>query len=129
MVPPNLRIWIQERNPSSAAEAGNLAENYLQARGRDSRVIQRSSQDSGFKGKALLAEVKKCYKGLFARNCAKMIMDSGGKKKVDKPVKCYNCGKNGHMSMSCPSKALLCGDCLLGELLGMVQWVRKQLMI
>ena len=39
----DLSIWIQERN-INAAEAGNLAENYLQANVRDSRVGQRSFQ-------------------------------------------------------------------------------------
>ena len=67
----------------------------------------------------MLVEVKKCHAcrevGQFARKCKKIKMDRGGKKIEDKPVKWYNYGKNGHMSMSCQSKALLCGDGLLGR--------------
>ena len=32
----------------------------------------------------------------LARNCNK-IMEKGGSEKIEKQVKCYNCGKNGHM--------------------------------
>ena len=30
----------------------------------------------------------------FVRNCTKKKLDRGGKKKENKPVKFYNCGKN-----------------------------------
>ena len=46
----------------------------------------------------MLDEVKKCHAfgevWHFVRNCKKKKLDRGGKKKENKPVKCYNCGKN-----------------------------------
>ena len=46
-----------------------------------------------------------------------------------KHVKYCNCGQNGHMSMSCPSKALLFGDGPYGSVTSHGTGVRKQLLI
>ena len=37
-LPENIRVWINERKPTTTSEAGQLADDYLQARGTTSRV-------------------------------------------------------------------------------------------
>ena len=32
MLPVDIRIWVHERKPKSSAQAGKLADNYIQAR-------------------------------------------------------------------------------------------------
>ena len=99
----------------TALEAGNLAEDDLQARRRESG----SGQKSFVKGKEAMVDARRFHTcgevGHLARNCNRKKMEKGESKKIDKQVKCYNCGKNGHMSMNCPSKALLCNEGNLGR--------------
>ena len=115
MMPSDLRIWVSERKPNTGAEAGQLADDYFQARCQMTRIR------SGTEG--LKEETRKCHQcdqsGHLACNCPQK-----GKKGVNTttttatrssrpqdrpPVKCYNCRKRGHMSMNCPEKIGYCG--------------------
>ena len=73
--PSDLRIWIRERKPVSGAEAGSLADNYLQARKKESGVGQKSSQEGSQRGKGITSETRKCHVcgevGHIAPNCPK----------------------------------------------------------
>lgn len=125
----DLRIWIRERKPGTGAEAGSLADNYLQARKRESGVgVRVSSQEGSCRGKWAVeskklgaVELRVCHTcgevGHISPNCPKKNPRESvvkGDKSVS--LKCYNCGKRGHMSMQCPSKALFCGEKLSGAI-------------
>ena len=125
-MPSDLRIWIRERKLGTGAEAGNLADNYLQARKKETSLGQRSSQEVSNRSKGGVVETRKCHicgeAGHIAPFCPKKGVSKDGACKGEKsgqsdrpgPVKCYNCGKNGHIAMQCPSKALFCGERLGG---------------
>ena len=118
-MPTDLKIWVGERKPKSASEAGRLADDYLQARRRGPGVgtVTRTGQEMRKREKTGV-ETRQCHNcgrvGHLAHNCWRKnreITPEGGPKreKVEKgPVKCYNCGKRGHLAMQCPDNALFC---------------------
>ena len=116
-MPSDLRVWVGERKPETGKEAGRLADDYIQARQRDSRP-QHSVHPTA---------TRKCHacgsEKHFARNCPQKSVaecnkfpgsdtfkQESSKKTFRKPLKCYNCGEVGHISTQCPSKALYCRD-------------------
>ncbi len=121
-MPADLRIWVGERKPKTSSEAGRLADDYLQARRRESGLPTKSTgqpwetrrkERSG-------GETRKCHacgqEGHLARNCPKKGTEpppprgsDGEKERTERnPLRCYNCGKRGHIAMHCPNNALFC---------------------
>ena len=113
-MPTDLRIWVAERKPADGAEAGRLADDYIQAR----RHIRQGKPDDKDKSNRGTVDARRCHKcgaeGHWRRNCPVKeepgVDGSGHKdprslKKPERTVKCYNCGRNGHISMNCPDKA------------------------
>ena len=111
-LPEGLRVWVQERKPKTAAEAGQLAEDYLQAR----RPLQ-GSKRMEVAGRRMDDElVRRCFEckqvGHLARDCPKCQSGwraGGGIQKPRSELKCFSCGQKGHIAMRCPAKALFCG--------------------
>ena len=68
-MPVDLRVWVSERKPATATEAGQLADDYLQAR------KQLTKMPGGGDRKEKMTETRKCHKchveGHLARNCPK----------------------------------------------------------
>ena len=142
-MPSDLRIWIRERKPATGAEAGNLADNYLQARRREGVGLGKSSQETSKYGREGVGlgrssqESGKCGLGRINQESGKQGKGAGemrschicgvvghiapncpkkqpGKEGNGRTMKCFNCGKKGHMAVQCPDKALFCGEKLGG---------------
>ena len=114
-LPENIRVWVHERKPTTAAEAGQLAEDYLLARrstqGIKPRDVDRVNVSSG---------PPKCYEckqvGHVSRDCPRRSRiwtvkgeGVGNTQRFTRgEVKCFSCGQKGHIAMKCPAKALCC---------------------
>ncbi len=124
-LPAEIRVWLKERKPTTSAKAGEIAEDYLQAR-RPARPtacrpeIPRNVEKRSGGG-------QRCHTcgelGHFARDCKKEAKGKGtGVPRSDRDgvnksaervdgIRCYNCGRRGHVAMNCPSNAALyCGQ-------------------
>ena len=122
-MPADLRIWVGERKPKTAGEAGRLADDYLQARRRESGLVPKNGQEVKRKDRpAIVGETRKCHAcgqgGHLVRNCPRRNTEAhtrepvaAKKEKTERSVvKCYNCGKRGHIAMNCPNHALFCDE-------------------
>ena len=112
--PQELRVWVTDRKPKTSTEAGQMADEYVQARKSTQEtkpvlaIGERNNKDP--------LQCHTCGKaGHTARDCR--MKSIGGQKKSEKEdkekngrseLRCFNCGGRGHMSMKCPSKALTC---------------------
>ena len=112
-----LKVWVSERKPKTDNKAGELADDYMRARGHDGAVKdQFETKDKG-------VEARKCHncgkEGHLVWYCteksedeqpkgAEVKMESKKTKADVRKVKCYNCGELGHISINCPEKALFC---------------------
>ena len=114
IMPTDLKIWVSERKPKDSSEAGELADDYVRARGRDGSMKVLSGDQK--------KEVRKCHncgkEGHIARYCLRTNQDKQhngvevkkeNEKTDQKKVKCYNYGQLGHISTKCLEKALFCG--------------------
>ena len=124
-LPPHLRIWARERKPKSGAEAGQLAEDYLQARklppGEKRPEPPRETSntkkiDRHCHGCQQIGHlIKDCPVGKTQSSGATQPFSSGQhkvvgteQKKEREAGKCYNCKGWGHRAAQCPSNALYC---------------------
>ena len=113
MLPEDVRVWVQERKPKTSAEAGELAEDYMQARGNSTKAGKPTRRDKP-PGKC-----PRCGShGHWAVDCPNPKVtprrDEPGPVRDYKPrsmegVKCFNCNKKGHFASNCPEKSMYCG--------------------
>ena len=129
-VAPDVQLWVRERKPKSSEEAGQLAEDYMQARRqlpgaikgeREQRekVAASCNEEVKREGRHPNPEVRRCYKcgmlGHSASDCRRGIRANGQHQQQahlqEREVRCFNCGRSGHKAMRCPGNALFCqGD-------------------
>ena len=117
-LPQEVRVWVRERKPKTSEEASQLADDYVQVRGRNPKNL-------GKKPVERQAACVTCGKpGHQARDCWSNKPTAGqGKannganppgragqrpRKDLKDTECFNCHQKGHYSSNCPSKAMLC---------------------
>ena len=109
-MPPNVRIWVGERKPQTSVEAGQLADDYQQAR----RRAQDGSRQEPKKVPNLQRRCHTCSEtGHLARDCPKQgntSMRREQPKWQESDIRCFNCHQKGHVSRNCPSNALFCGN-------------------
>ena len=116
MLPEDVRIWVNKRKPKNSQEAGELAENYLQAR---STTGPKRSQ------KAEKLPTTKCPKyglhGHWARDCplnrpeadapsAKQPKDLQTRPRYLENVTCFKCNEKGHIAANCSRKSFYCSQ-------------------
>ena len=112
VMPPDLKLWIKERMPKTAVEAGELADQYMQARG-----AVRSTGSANVKQERRPVE-RRCHEckevGHLARECPNKNKMSKGSDRRDPKEKraliCFNCHQRGHKATECPSNALCCEE-------------------
>jgi len=114
VMPEDIRVWVRERKPKTAAEAGELADDYLQARKREMKAEPIRTTDKSPEA----AERKRCYTcgsvKHLAWECPQGSRSGGAApgrerhQKQEGEVKCFNCGRRGHISTRCPRDAMFC---------------------
>ena len=113
MLPEDVRIWVNERKPKNSQEAGQLAENYLQAR---STTEPKRSQETE---RIPTTRWPKC--GLYGHWACDVLSnrpkaDTSSVKPPEYPqtrphclesVSCFKCNEKGHIAANCPRKSFL----------------------
>lgn len=113
-MPEDVQVWVHECKPEAATEAGQLAEDFVQARKRTT-----SASNCGVNQRQEAGEQRRCHTcnavGHLARDCPKGDKN-GGKAAATNPsqrprreVECCNCHQKGHVMTKCPAVALYCG--------------------
>ena len=115
-LPTGPRIWLRERKPQTAAEAGQLADDYVQARGQGNSLHK--GQKGGDVSRRPLGSKPRCdncgKNGHRARECWKGAAKPGQKdlnkeKEINKEVTCWKCFHKGHIAANCPgATAMYC---------------------
>ena len=106
-LPDDVRVWVSERKPKTNAEAGQLAEDYLQARGSTEALKQVVSEGESKKEQRPPGNCPRCGEaGHGASDCP---FKSKSEEQRHQP-RCHNCKKRGHLSFQCPTKSSLYCD-------------------
>jgi hypothetical protein len=109
-LPDDVRVWVSERKLKTSAEAGQLAEDYLQARGSTEAPKQVVSEGESKKEQRPPGNCPRCGEaGHWASDCPSK---SKSEEQRHQP-RCYNCKKRGHLSFQCPTKSSL--YCMHGD--------------
>ena len=106
-LPSNVRVWVRERKPTTCLEAGQLADDYAQARRQAGLESKREDVKNGKGGK---------QSGTGGQGKGRVGEESAGTRDVDgkgqpsrKGPRCYSCHKFGHIASKCPSSAVMYG--------------------
>lgn len=127
--PENVRVWVRERKPTSCKAAGQLADEYQQARAETTTSVAVKRQE---RQEPTAKRCHTCHQtGHLSYSCPKTksaeppSQPRGTPKQTtphrqgtDKKIKCYTCGEWGHIAMNCPSNALFCKDEKTEDVLG-----------
>ena len=101
-LPAEKRLWVTERKPESCVKAGELMDEYEQARRQGLDLERAVHVDS--------KPERKChYCGKVGHEeevCFKKTRDEGGRQKG---IVCFNCRKPGHPARRCPNNRALLG--------------------
>ena len=125
-LPGDVRIWVSERKPKTAEQAGQLADDYVQARGRSTEDGKRELCRGT--GKHTLGS-KRCHNcgrmGHLARDCHKVAAGRMGESGAKEPnlrqeerdgPRCYSCHRKGHIAAKCPNRAaMFCEEGYVGK--------------
>ena len=108
-LPDPVKIYVREHKPTSSNEAGQLADNYVQARGSVADKVERGTG----------AETRRCHRcgkpGHLMKDCRQR--EEPQKSQTDykgengkRAIECFNCGGKGHYSIRCPHNAMFCAQ-------------------
>lgn len=97
---PEVKTWVKEHNPATAAEAARLVENFVAAHRGPRSYRYAGMLDRQARGKSVGAGRGVDFEATPSHNRSTLPLppDSG------KPqgISCFNCGREGHKSPSCP---------------------------
>ena len=107
-------LWVMEKKPETCVAAGELADEYEQAR-RSTRIDTGSVLDPGRRKPVQFPKtsISKCgfcgLKGHVEEECRKKVGTQKEGVGNEGKIRCYHCKKLGHISSRCPEKeALFC---------------------
>ena len=108
---PEQKLWVMEKKPKTSIAAGELADEYEQARQPGLQKARYGHQVGTQKPMSQTNLTPRCdYCGLLGhmeKECRKKASTSkGGAEKAR--LRCFNCKKQGHVSRECPEKVLMC---------------------
>ena len=114
VLPKDVQLWVRERRPKNSAEAGQLAEDYMQARSMEG--LGMSKKETTTQDKAPPGKCPRCGEyGYWARNCPKPHpkRNSNWQPRNDQwnytdGMKCFSFNEKGHFATSCPNRSLYC---------------------
>ena len=114
-LPEDARVWVRERKPKTSIEAGELAEDYMQA--REARDGEGRAKSRGERREPP-GKCPRCgLLGHWARDCPKQRAKEAESapsterpKRQERDIYCYTCREKGHMSFKCPKNTGLYCD-------------------
>lgn len=121
-LPSEIHVWVRERKPRTATEAGQLADDYVQARRQESRVSagarsggestrgQARGQENNVPGPTEREEYSRqcghCRRiGHTTEECRQAKRNEEANRVVTRKVR-FGCGEEGHIKAICPRKLL-----------------------
>ena len=97
----DVHVWMTERKPKTSAEAGQLAEDYLQAWSTMTPTPATTKPD---RDRLPPGKCPKCGElGDWASDCQQIQQYWGGQHRP----KCFKCNQKGHLSFNCPVRSSL----------------------
>ena len=105
-------LWVMEKKPETCVAAGELADEYEQAR-RGPRIDTGSVLNPGWRKPVQFPKTVKCgfcgLKGHTEEECRKKVGTQKEGVGNEGKIRCYHCKKLGHISSRCPEReALFC---------------------
>ena len=104
-LPTDKKLWVLERKPETGVKAGELADEYEQARRQEMETLASSASKPNRVGSR---ECHYCGKsGHAEEDCYKRKREESQR---SRGTQCYHCKKQGHMSWECPEKSMVCKE-------------------
>ena len=124
-LPGEIRVWVRERKPKTATEAGQLADDYVLARRQGGRLSaaagRREEPNRGQAGAR--PKCDSCGRiGHRTRECRSRPVRPSGPREPNKPatgaekekpkdITCWKCFQKGHIAINCPgAKVMFCDN-------------------
>ena len=112
-LPLEVRVWVCEQKPKPSTEAGQLADDYVQAR----KTTQHSGVESLGRNPASMHQSRlklpsnKHQGGDGPHHKNHATRNASDWKGQRKKQKCFNCRGIGYIAAKCPSDAMFCKVC------------------
>ena len=104
-LPTDKKLWVLERKPETGVKAGELADEYEQARRPEMESLASSTSKPNRVGSR---ECHYCGKsGHAEEDCYKRKREESQR---SRGTQCYHCKKQGLMSWECPEKSMVCKE-------------------